>query len=166
MLLLIFLSFFKAHAALEVVKYEPTKHIQLKIVRADPESFETYSLMNHNGREMTLVCANNRVYDNNPKAFIEYRNFYNELVGNFTIESNQVCLDMGRFIENVHSAISEEHPFVINLNVKNGKVEKIVYPKVDPFTDKGDVKDLLPKPIYQAPKVPAKELKVKPPKHS
>ena len=162
MLLLILFSFLKAHA-LEVVKYEPTKVIELRIIRADPESFETYSLMNHNGREMTLVCANNRVYDNNPKAFIEYRNFYNEIAGNFTFESNQACVEMGRFIENVHSAISEEHPFVIRLNTKSLKVDKIVYPKVDPFTDKGDDKDLLPKPVIR-PK--PKEIKVKKPELS
>lgn len=140
--------------ALEVIKFEPTKQIQLRIVRADPESFETWSLINHNGREMTLVCANNRVYDYNPKPFIDYRNFYNEIAGNFELESEVACREMARFIETVHSAISEEHPFVINLNTKTRKVDKILYPKVDPFTDKGHIQDLLPKPVVK-PQKPA-----------
>ncbi|MBA2405061.1 MAG: hypothetical protein H0V66_09850 [Bdellovibrionales bacterium] len=162
-LVLILLSFSALSAqALEVVKFEGKKTIELRIVRAEPESFETYSLINHNGREMILVCANNRVYDNNAKAFIECRNYYNEIAGNFTLESNQACLDLGKFIENVHSAISEEHPFVITLSTKNVKVEKILYPKVDPYTDTGEVKDLLPKPIVREKKMPAKVLVKKP----
>ena len=145
MILLLLLSFLKAHA-LEVVKFDSAKTLELKIVRVDTESFETYSLINHNGREMILVCANNRIYDDNKKAFIEYRNYYNEIVGNFTLDNNQACLDLGKFIENVHSAVSEEHPFVITLNTKNLKVEKILYPKIDPFTDKEILKVIKKKP--------------------
>lgn len=144
MIFLFLLTFLKAYA-LEVVKFESAKKFELRIVRVDTESFETYSLINQNGREMMLVCANNRIYDNNKKAFIEYRNYYNEIVGNFTLENNQACLDLGKFIENVHSAVSEEHPFVITLNTKNLKVEKILYPKIDPFTDKEILKE--PKPL-------------------
>jgi hypothetical protein len=148
--------------ALEVVKFEPKKSLVLKIVRADPESFETYSLINHNGREMTLVCAQNRVYDQNPRPFIEYRNYYNEIAGNFILESNEACLELGKFIENVHSAISEEHPFELTLNTKSLRVEKIVYPKVDPFTDEGHLKDLLPKkPVYIKEKRLPQKKKVK-----
>lgn len=140
MILLLLLSFLKAHA-LEIVKFESAKKLELRIVRVDTESFETYSLINHNGREMILVCANNRIYDNNSKAFIEYRNYYNEIAGNFTLENNQACLELGKFIENMHSAVSEEHPFVITLNTKNLKVEKIMYPRIDPFTDKAIIKN-------------------------
>jgi hypothetical protein len=161
MILLLLLGILNAHA-LEVVKFEPKKTIELRIVRADAESFETFSLINHNGREMILVCANNRVYDNNPKPFIEYRNYYNEIAGNFTLENNQACLELGKFIENVHSAISEEHPFLITLSTKGLKVEKIVYPKVDPFTDTGEVKDLLPKPVLRPKKLLIKSFIKKP----
>ena len=65
--------------AQEVVRPVLPKKIILKIVRAIPDGFETYSLTNHNGREMVLVCAQNRVYENNPQAFVEYRNFFNEI---------------------------------------------------------------------------------------
>lgn len=133
--------------ALEVIKFEHKSKLELKIIRAEPESFETYSLINHNGREMILVCANNRVYDDNKKAFIEYRNFYNEIAGNFELESNQVCLDIGKFIESAAAGVSEEKPFLITLNTKNLKVEKVEFPKIDPFADEGDVKDLLPRSI-------------------
>jgi hypothetical protein len=144
LILLICLSFLKAHA-LTVVKYEPTKSIQLKIIRAEPDSFETYTLINHNGREMTLVCAGNRVYDDNKLAFIEYRNFYQEIVARFTISENKVCEEIGRYIENVHSAISPERPFLITLHTKSLKVDKIIYPKIDPFADEGKDQDLLPR---------------------
>lgn len=131
--------------SLEVVKPVFKEKIVLRIIRAIPDSFEAYSLINHNGREMMLVCANNRVYDNNPKAIIEYRNFYNELAGNFTIESNVVCKDMAKFIESAHYGIDENRPFVITLDTKKMAVEKIVYPHIDPMSDSGDVKDLFPK---------------------
>ncbi|MBY0415806.1 MAG: hypothetical protein K2Q18_16660 [Bdellovibrionales bacterium] len=131
--------------ALVVIKPVTQEKIILRIVRAIPDSFEAYSMTNHNGREMMLVCANNRVYDNNLKPIIEYRNFYNEIAGNFTIESNAVCLDMAKFIESAHYGIDEQRPFVITLNTKTMSVEKIVYPKIDPMSDSGDVKDLFPK---------------------
>lgn len=142
---LLFLFLFTQAYALEIIKKEFRTEIQLKIVKAGPDSFETYSLINHNGKEMILVCANNRVYDNNKKPFIEYRNFYNEIAGNFELESNEACLDMGKFIESAHYAISEEKPFLITLSVKNLKVKKIEYPGIDSFADEGELKDLLPK---------------------
>ncbi len=146
------LSFISAHG-IEVVKREFKEKIILKIVRVMPDSFEEYSLSNHNGREMTLVCANNRVNDNNPKAFIEYRNYYNEPAGHFTIESNEVCKDMALFIEQAHSAVDEERPFIITLNKRTKMVEKIIYPNVDPLEDNGNVKDLyLKKNILLTPK--------------
>jgi len=131
--------------ALEVIKREYKERILLKIVRVTPDSFETYSLANHNGREMTLVCAQNRFYENNKKAFIEYRNFYNEPAGQFLIESNEVCKDMAKFIERAHAAVDEERPFIITLNKKTQLVEKIVFPDVDPLSDRGRIKDLFSK---------------------
>ena len=131
--------------SLEVIKPVFKEKIVLTIVRAIPDSFEAYSLTNINGREMILVCANNRVYDNNPTAMIEYRNFYNEVAGNFKIESNKICKEMGKFIEAAHYGIDEQRPFVITLNTSTMSVEKIVYPKINPMSDRGDVSDLLPK---------------------
>jgi len=131
--------------ALEIIKHEFKDEIQLKIVRVVPDSFESYSLHNQNGREMTLVCAKNKFFENNLHAFIEYRNFYNEIAGRFTIESNAICKDMAKFIESAHSAVDEWKPFLIKLSKKEMKVTKIVYPKIDPLSDTGDIKDLLPK---------------------
>lgn len=148
MYILIILFSFKVFA-LEVIKPDFTKTIQLRIVRADPDSFETYTLMNHNGREMLLVCANNRVYDNNPKAFIEYRNYYNEIAGNFTLDKNEVCLELARFIETSSAGIGQETPFLITLDMRSHQVKKLVYPNVDPYADSGTFKDLLPKePVF------------------
>lgn len=136
--------------SLEVVKPVFKEKIILKIVRAIPDSFEAYSLTNQNGREMMLVCAHNRVYDNNRNAMIEYRNFYNEIAGNFVIESNVVCKDMAKFIEQAHYGIDEQRPFVITLNTKRMLVEKIVYPHIDPMSDSGNIKDLFPKKEVRA----------------
>lgn len=148
MILLLFLTILSAHA-MEVVKPEYNKKIELKIVRAEPDSFETYSLMNHNGREMVLICAGNKVYDENPKAMIEYRNYYNVVVGYFTLEDNKVCKDMGRFIEAGSFGISEAKPFLLTLDPKSNKVEKIVYPKINIYDDEGSFEDLLPKvPVH------------------
>lgn len=61
------LTSFSAFSALEVIKPVYKEKIILRITRAIPDSFEAYSMTNYNGREMMLVCANNRVYDNNPK---------------------------------------------------------------------------------------------------
>jgi hypothetical protein len=139
--------------AIEVVKHEFSEKLILKIVRVIPDGFEEYSLSNHNGREMTLVCAKNRFHDNNPRAFIEYRNFLNEPAGQFIIESNKICLDMAKFIEQVHAAVDEQRPFIITLNKKTKLVEKIIYPNVDPLSDKGNINDLyLKKDILLTPK--------------
>lgn len=139
--------------AIEVVKHEFKEKLILKIVRVTPDGFEEYSLSNHNGREMTLVCAKNRFHDNNPKAFIEYRNFLNEPAGQFTIESNEVCKDMAKFIEQAHAAVDEERPFIITLNKRTKLVEKIIYPNVDPLSDKGRINDLyLKKDILLTPR--------------
>jgi hypothetical protein len=138
-----FAAIFSLNAyAIETIKYEFSEKLVLKIVRVTPDGFETYSLANHNGREMTLVCAKNRVYEFNSKAFIEYRNFYNEIAGRFIIDSNEVCKEMAQFIEQAHAAVDEERPFIITLNKKSKMVEKIVYPKVDPLADKGRTSDL------------------------
>lgn len=164
MFLLLLIQMISAHA-LEVVKPEYHKNIELKIVRAEPESFETYSLINHNGREMTLICANNRVYDNNPKAMIEYRNYYNVVAGYFTIEDDKVCKEMSRFIEATSFGISDSKPFLISLNPKTSKVDKIVYPKINIYDDEGTYEDLLPRAPVVIPQktkpAPAKPL-VKP----
>lgn len=140
-------------AAIQVIKPEFKEKMVLKIVRVIPDGMETYSLSNYNGREMTLVCAKNRFYENNKQAFIEYRNFYNEPAGKFIIESNEICKDMANFIEQAHAAVDERRPFVITLNRKEMMVEKIVYPKVDPLADKGDINDLyLKKNILLTPR--------------
>ena len=144
--------------SLVVIKPVTKEKIILRIVRAIPDSFEAYSLTNHNGREMMLVCAKNRVYDNNPKAMIEYRNFYNEIAGNFTIESNVVCKDMAKFIESAHYGIDEQRPFIITLDTTKMSVEKIVYPRIDPMNDTGDIKDLFPKKSIQAFPRPSMQL--------
>lgn len=139
--------------AIEVVKHEFKEKLFLTIVRVIPDGFEEYSLSNHNGREVTLVCAKNRFHDNNPKAFIEYRNFLNEPAGQFIIESNEVCKDLAKFIEQAHAAVDEERPFLITLNKRTKLVEKIVYPNVDPLSDKGNINDLyLKKNILLTPR--------------
>lgn len=130
-------------SALEVIKPVYEKDIVLRIIAVEPDSFETYLLTHHNGRVMTLVCARNVVYDNNPKAFIEYRNFYNEIAGNFTIENDKVCKDLGRFIETSQYGVSWERPFLITLNRKTGQVSKIIYPKIDPLADEGNEEEML-----------------------
>lgn len=151
MLALLLMVFFNVQAQ-EVIRPIFNQKINLVIVRAEPDSFETYALMNHNGREMTLVCARNHVYDDNKKAMIRYRNFYGEEVGDFTIESNQVCKDMGKFIESASAGVDRERPFYITLNSKSLSVEKIVYPRVNPYLDEGDINDLLPKErVYVSP---------------
>ena len=152
-ILLSFLFFISINVhAIEVVKRGFKEKLILKIVRVIPDGFEEYSLSNHNGREMTLVCAHNRFHGNNPKAFILYRNFYNEPAGNFVIENNEVCEDMAKFIEQAHSAVDESRPFIITLNKKLKIVEKIIYPIVDPLADEGNINDLyLKKEVLQFP---------------
>lgn len=146
-------SLLNTQAAILVIKPEFKQKMQLKIVRVIPDGMETYSLSNSNGREMTLVCAKNRFYENNAQAFIEYRNFYNESAGKFIIESNEICKDMAKFIEQAHSAVDENRPFLITLNRSTMSVEKIVYPRVDPLADKGDINDLyLKKDVLLTPR--------------
>lgn len=143
--LLIFLFSINAYT-LEIIKPDYTdKDIYLNIVRAFPASWETYTLVNSNSREMMLVCANNRIFDNNKLPFLEYRNFYNVKVARFTLPNDKICQDLARFIEASHMAIDEEQGFKITLSRKNMSIKKIVYPSIDPFSDKGDFEDLFHK---------------------
>ena len=132
--------------ALEVIKTDFHRgDIVLNIVRVVPDSFESYILTNHNGREMLLVCANNRAFDSKKYAFIRYRNFYNVIAYDFKIDRNEVCLDMAKFIELTQFAVDEERPFTITLDRKDKRVTKIIYPDIDPMADSGDYSDLFPK---------------------
>lgn len=157
MILLLLFQLVSAYA-LEVVRPETRSKLQLRIVRADPDSFGTYSLMNHNGREMILVCANNHFWDNNPKAMIEYRNYYNVIVGYFTLADNKACLEMGKFIEAGSMGVDEQRPFIIDLDIKVMKVKKIVYPKIDPFDDEGKIEDLLPRKLHRIEEAEMKKI--------
>jgi hypothetical protein len=84
------------------------------------------------------------------------------------LASNDVCFEMGKFIEAGHMAIDEQTPFIINLDRKKMSVSKIVYPNIDVLSDTGEMKDLLPKSVLKLTykedkkKEKAKELKVKP----
>lgn len=131
--------------AQEVVKPSFNSKINLKIIRVMPESFDTYSLVNENGIEMTLVCADNTYYGKNKQAFIEYKNYYNERVGNFTFKNNSACLDFANFIKGAHAAVDEERFFQIELSKQEMQVKKITYPNVDEYITKGEQRDLLPK---------------------
>ena len=133
-------------AKLTVIKPDfSEKKIELRIVQAYPDSWETHTLVNENGREMVLVCAHNRVYDDNQKAYLQYRNFYNEIAAKFTIENNQACKDLGNYINKVHMGISEANPFYLTLERKSHTVEMIIYPKIDPLKTTGEIEELLPK---------------------
>ena len=153
--------------ALDVIKPDCShKKITLNIVQAYPGSWETYTLVNSNSRHMTLVCGKNRVYDDNPLPFIQYRNFYNVKAAKFILPSDKVCKDLGRFIEQSHMAIDESQGFKIVLSRKTMQVEQIFYPDIDPLSDNGDFEDLfLKKRIilsHEGNKVKLKEVKVEP----
>ncbi len=141
---LIFLTQVFASGGTEVIRPVYKNILKLKIVRVEVDSFETYLLKNYNGREMTLVCANNLIYKNR-QAFIIYRNFYGETVNRFTIEDNRICYDLAKFIESSSFGVDEDRPFLITLSKNDLKVRKITYPNIDPYAESGIELDLLPK---------------------
>lgn len=151
---LLFFIFSLNSFAIEVIRPDFShKKLILNIIRAYPDSWETYTLVNHNSREMLMVCAKNRIYDDNPKAYIEYRNFLNEKAAHFIINEDKVCKELGRFIEQTHMAIDERRPLQIVLSRKTMQVEKIIYPQVDPLDDRGEYDDL----FHKAPIIINKE---------
>ncbi len=129
----------------EVVRTNFLKPIHLKIVQAYPDSFDTISLHNNNRREMTLVCKGNRFMGEEKKSFIEYRNFYNNVSGQFYFSDDRTCMDLKKFLEKVHPAINEDRPLKIELSRQAESVVKIIYPSIDPHLEHGDMQDLLPK---------------------
>lgn len=130
---------------LDVYKPEGRRYVDLRIIRVEVDSFDTYLLTNENLIEMHMVCKGNVVYDYNKTAIIRYKNFYNLPVYDFKIASNTVCKDMGKFIEAAHMAVDEERPFKIRLDVKTGYVSEIEYPAIDEYSPDGEIEDLLPK---------------------
>jgi len=150
---------------LEVIKPDYShKKITLNIVRAYPDSWETYTLVHNNSREMLLVCAKNRIYDDNPLPYIQYRNFYNVKAAKFILPSDKVCKEMGRFIEQAHMAIDENNGFKIILSRQTMEVEQIFYPRLDPLADDGKMEDLFPKGsvilTHEGDKVKIKKVKM------
>lgn len=143
----LFILLFKIESyALDIIKPDyDHKDIHLTIIRAEPDSFETYRLTNSNLREIQLVCSNNRVYDNNKEPFVEYRNFYNMKAGRFALLSEKACQDLGRFIERAQFAIDAERPLRFILDRKSKKVTTVIYPEIDPLADDGDINDLFPR---------------------
>jgi len=143
----LFLFFILSNAyALEIIRPDYTdKDIHLNIVRAYPASWETFTLVNSNSREMMLVCANNRIFDHNKRPFIEYRNYYDVKVARFSLPNDKVCQDLSRFIEAAHMSIDEDDGFKIVLSRKDMSVKQIVYPNIDPFSDTGEFEDLFHK---------------------
>lgn len=118
--------------------------IKIRFVRAAPDSFETYRLVNDRGLVMQLVCARNRAYDDNKLPFLEYRNFYGE-VARFEFSSDKACKALGRFIELAHAGIDEDEPLLMELQREEAVVTKISYPNLDPFATDGELEDLLPR---------------------
>lgn len=132
--------------ATELIKPDfSDQNIRLNIVQAYSDSFETYTLVNHNSREMLLVCANNRAYRFNKRPYIEYRNFYNIRVAKFYLSDNYFCKNLAKFIEAAHMAIDEEDSIQITLSRRDMSVSKITYPNIDPLSDTGELKDLYSK---------------------
>lgn len=163
-LLLLLLVSYNSYA-LEVIRPDYShKKIVLNIVRAYPDSWETYTLVHNNSREMLLVCAKNRVYGDNPLPFLQYRNFYNAKAAKFVLPSDKVCKELGRFIEQAHMAIDENNGFKIILSRSNMQVEQIVYPNLDPLADDGKMEDLFPKGriilTHEGDKVKIKKIKM------
>lgn len=144
-LILILISTSAFANGIEVIKPEGRKYVDLKIIRVEVDSFDTYLLTNENLIEMSLVCKGNVVYDYNKTAILRYKNFYNLPVYDFKIPHNKICKDMGMFIEAAHMAVDEERPFKIRLNVKTGYVAQIEYPAIDEYSPDGEIEDLLPK---------------------
>ena len=165
LILLIFLSI--NTYAVDVIKPDYSdKKITLNIIQAYPGSWETYTLVNSNSRHMTLICGKNRVYDDNPLPYIQYRNFHNVKAAKFILPSDKVCKDLGRFIEQSHMAIDEKQGFKIVLSRKTMEVEEIHYPDIDPLSDSGEFEDLFPKKriiiSHEGNKVKVKEVEVGP----
>ncbi len=134
-----------AQADLTVIKKQFQTKIELKLVRASLGSFDIVEFINENSRKVEMVCANNRAYDQNKKAFITFENFYGRGVDRFEIESNQVCQDLKKFVFITEGAVDEERPFKIEVNLIDQKVSKITYPDIDPYAIWGDMNDLFNK---------------------
>ena len=132
--------------ALEIIKPDfHTGTIHLKIIRSIPDSFQSYTLIHQNAREMDLTCSHNKIFDNNPQPLLRYRNFYNTGYIDFILPNEQACQDLVKFIELAHFGIDEQHPLLIDLDKRTKEVSKIIYPNIDPYLDQGDLNHLLPK---------------------
>jgi ribosomal protein S12 methylthiotransferase accessory factor YcaO len=147
---LLLLILFSSNAfAIEVIKPQFGKKLNLKITRVETDSFGTYLFVSEDLTELTLVCANNQVYDYNKRAFFEFRNYYREVAGRFSIEENKVCTELGQFIESVQAGVTEEKPFYLFLNREAMKVEKIIYPRLDPLLQNNDIAPINIKRLYK-----------------
>lgn len=130
---------------LVVIKKEYRGKLKLNLIRAELGSFDTLEFINENSRRVDIVCANNRAYDNNKKAFLIYRNFYDRVMDKFEIPSNTACEELKKFIFFTEGAVDEKRPFKLVLNIGSKTVSEIEYPDIDPYAVWGDHDDLFEK---------------------
>ncbi len=127
--------------------------IKLKFIRAYPGevSDEHFNLILPSSREVELICATtyNRIgNDHKNESYVTYNNFYGIYPTKFRL-NNKKCREFVHYLLKVFPAVDEQNPVLLSFNLKTKLISQIQYPKIDPYAQWGDVKDLMPKPKVQ-----------------
>ncbi len=151
--------------AQEIIKkdYE-SKDITLKFIRAFPGdiSDEHFNLVLPSSREIEIVCASTYKHLSDHfknESYVTYNNFYNYYPTKFHLNDKK-CRSFVTYLLKVFHAVDEENPIYLTFNLKKKIISKIQYPDINPYSQKGDIKDLLPKKPIPFP-IPRKKKKDK-----
>ncbi len=140
--------------------------IELKFIRAYPGeiSDEHFNLILPSSREIEIICSTtfNRIAtDHKNESYVTYNNFYNKYPTKFRL-NNKKCRKFVHYLLKVFPAVDETNPIYLSFNLKSKLISKIQYPKIDPYAQWGDIKDLMKKPKI---KMKIKQKKKQEPSH-
>jgi len=148
--LLLFLISYQAHSQIIKKTNWDTGTVKLKFIRAYPGdiSDEHFNLILPSSREIEIICATtyNRIStDHKNESYVTYNNFYNRYPTKFRL-NNKKCRKFVHYLLKVFPAVDEKNPIYLSFNLGSKLISKIQYPNIDPYSQWGDVKDLMEKP--------------------
>lgn len=130
--LLLFFVTLSANATTVIKKDYEKGHLVLAIKKVIFDDFDIVKMITTNGIKIDLICGTD-FFHNNIRPIIRVRNYFNRVVDDFEIEDTGTCVNLMQDLEKIFEGINIDNKLVFELNLKNRKVDKIIYPDIDPY---------------------------------
>jgi len=108
----------------------PTSMV-LEITKIEWDSLDVINLYTRDGRAHELICGFNPWYGES-RSRLEYKNQYRARVAQFHFDDHS-CLHLFNFSKAAFEGVDSEHSVKLEIDIKNGKVAKIILPDLNYF---------------------------------